>query len=721
MSSAFIQRIIDDVRDHDPVTVAEHLAALARGERIEVDDATLRLAWLVLVREPTAFTTVLVTNTLALALLQTGDVPWEEYLADRSIFDAGPGYVRGETYHAPQLVYAANFHEGIEEVGGPSLAALVHMTLHFALGRGDGTPPEHASPEVIGWILGDFPRATAVQCLRAGRLLSALGRDEEAIDLLEHGVALDGASWEIEEQLGNLRLDRGEREKARVLFERALHRDGCPRTNLLNNLGRAHAELGNSDEALLRLNEALELDPDLTSALLIRSHVLSAQLSRPADAAADLDRVVELAPDAAQPHYLRGNNRAALKDFDGAVADYDRAIELAPDHQYALANRGKLHQERGEQDKALADFTRSIEAQPTAQALSGRAHALAQQGDVKGAIANLSWALSLQPSIELYAQRARLFAQAGPRWRAVSDYVSVVRRSGQRDEWVNQALEALPLHEYAGPIEYPFPENLEVMIQQASTLETSEPNRARGLYERALELDPGHVDALYNLGSFHLAEGSTDLALALLSRAIEVNPGDTQAHLNRGTALFAEGVSSGQESLFSQASEAFRTAIDLSPQYPAGYLKLGTMEAMTSRKWNGLVLLMIAATLQGPDHPLHEHSVAQVQTLLNDPELLPEDAPEYVGTLLRGQLRARNLTVVLTVGEQLLHTLPEHPTILAHVGVAFWLAEHDDEAWAYLGRARAADAPLTDRALDECIAEWPTAIQQAFAAFQAST
>lgn len=59
--------------------------------------------------------------------------------------------------------------------------------------------------------------------------------------------------------------------------------------------------------------------------------------------------------------------------------------------------------------------------------------------------------------------------------------------------------EALAEHRYGGPLEHPFPMNLEAIVREGSSYEVSDPDRARACYERVLELDPGHPDALYNL------------------------------------------------------------------------------------------------------------------------------------------------------------------------------------------------------------------------------
>ncbi|HKJ91540.1 MAG TPA: tetratricopeptide repeat protein [Longimicrobiales bacterium] len=73
--------------------------------------------------------------------------------------------------------------------------------------------------------------------------------------------------------------------------------------------------------------------------------------------------------------------------------------------------------------------------------------------------------------------------------------------------------------------------------EQALELEAVAPDEARAAYERALALDPSHVDAHVNLGRLLHEEGRPDDAEAEYRRALALNAAYSTAAFNLGTAL----------------------------------------------------------------------------------------------------------------------------------------------------------------------------------------
>ena len=71
--------------------------------------------------------------------------------------------------------------------------------------------------------------------------------------------------------------------------------------------------------------------------------------------------------------------------------------------------------------------------------------------------------------------------------------------------------------------------------------QAGELGRARGLYERIIEQDPGHADALHFLGMACFQQGDADRAAALIRRAIERKPQVAPYHDNLGAVLEFQG------------------------------------------------------------------------------------------------------------------------------------------------------------------------------------
>jgi predicted O-linked N-acetylglucosamine transferase (SPINDLY family) len=108
----------------------------------------------------------------------------------------------------------------------------------------------------------------------------------------------------------------------------------------------------------------------------------------------------------------------------------------------------------------------------------------------------------------------------------------------------------------------------ELFDRAARCCQTGDIAEARNLYERILQAEPEHVEALYNLGVACTDKGDTHAAIAAYRRATTVNPGFALAWYNLGLAL------SGQRSYF-EAVEAFRSAIAIKPDYAEAHCNLG--------------------------------------------------------------------------------------------------------------------------------------------------
>jgi tetratricopeptide (TPR) repeat protein len=92
-------------------------------------------------------------------------------------------------------------------------------------------------------------------------------------------------------------------------------------------------------------------------------------------------------------------------------------------------------------------------------------------------------------------------------------------------------------------------------------LEGHAPDQARRAYERVLELEPGHADALVNLGRLFYEEGATEAAIVHYRRALEAAGGDHPvAGFNLGLALEDEG-------RLRAAADAYRVAMAADPTF----------------------------------------------------------------------------------------------------------------------------------------------------------
>jgi tetratricopeptide (TPR) repeat protein len=116
-------------------------------------------------------------------------------------------------------------------------------------------------------------------------------------------------------------------------------------------------------------------------------------------------------------------------------------------------------------------------------------------------------------------------------------------------------------------------ENADVLNNLGSALaEKSSPEEAAKRFRRALELDPGHVDANVNLGNLLLAIGRFEEAASHFARALERAPDHLAARTNLGAALATLG-------RFEEARGHLERAVALAPENVELLLTLARVQA----------------------------------------------------------------------------------------------------------------------------------------------
>ena len=102
--------------------------------------------------------------------------------------------------------------------------------------------------------------------------------------------------------------------------------------------------------------------------------------------------------DLAELHRLRGWERRAKNDTDGAMSDYSQAIQIDPQNAEAYTNRGTLLHSRNELDLAIKDFNEAIRLNPKySMAFWSWGNAYRSKGDIDHARKDYTEALALNP------------------------------------------------------------------------------------------------------------------------------------------------------------------------------------------------------------------------------------------------------------------------------------------------------------------------------------
>jgi len=135
----------------------------------------------------------------------------------------------------------------------------------------------------------------------------------------------------IENQLGDIKLDREEYEKALSHFQRALEIDPGY-VNAWRNIGNANEMLGNKEEAIASFRRAIELEPNTISGYIELSGVYAKAHDLP-KARAVLEEGIKANPDTTQLHLLLAASYVEENDFERAGEIMDEAEKIDPNDE----------------------------------------------------------------------------------------------------------------------------------------------------------------------------------------------------------------------------------------------------------------------------------------------------------------------------------------------------------------------------------------------------
>ncbi|UBF28391.1 serine protease [Kovacikia minuta CCNUW1] len=166
------------------------------------------------------------------------------------------------------------------------------------------------------------------------------------------------------------------------------------------NQGNQLYRVGRLQDALLALNQAVQLKPDFYPAWYERGNVLFA-MKQPYEALASYDRVVQLKPDFYDVWRDRGVLLVTLNDYMAALWSFDRATQIKPDDYVLWYMRGNLlNRNLQNYSEAIASYNRSLRINPNfADALTGRGKALYEQRRYGEALTDLNRALQIAPNL----------------------------------------------------------------------------------------------------------------------------------------------------------------------------------------------------------------------------------------------------------------------------------------------------------------------------------
>ncbi len=256
----------------------------------------------------------------------------------------------------------------------------------------------------------------------------------------------------------------GQVDQARRIYKQILAvQPASP--DLLNLLGAAECQLGNTEEGARLLARSVKLAPGQSGAHHNLGNALN-DLGRFQAALESFDRAVALRADHAEAWFSRGNALRGLVRSADAIASYERALALEPGYGDAWLNRGHLLLEAKRLSEAAESYARALALESgLAEAWSGQGNVLTLLGRFDEALQSYDRAVAVDPA---YAE-------------AWSNRGTALRRLDRLDDAVAS-------------------------------------------YDRALQRLPDYAEALYGKGLTLEAQGRLEDAVAAYDRAVALKP-----------------------------------------------------------------------------------------------------------------------------------------------------------------------------------------------------
>ena len=351
--------------------------------------------------------------------------------------------------------------------------------------------------------------------------LSEAGRLDEALAAARIGVERRPLSADAYVNLGSVLVSLEGFDEADSILRTALELD--PRDPAAHqNLGEALRRRGRHGEAIEMYRAALEADPDLAPAHGGLGLSLF-ESGRHDEALAALERALALDPDAPSAGEIAMAAGRAARDagrLDVAAAHFRRAAALEPESPAPLMQLSNLLADGGRPAEAEQYLRRARDARPEDPA------ALHVIGE------GLRTAGRRDEAIASYREALRIDADFVPAHVGIG----AALLDGER---YDEALEAL---------ERSFSPNTDAATAAAAhylagrtLLGLGRDGEAATHFQRAIERDPDHAEAIDHLALWRFGRREYEQALALYRAHADLAPDDPTVHANTGVTLYFLG------------------------------------------------------------------------------------------------------------------------------------------------------------------------------------
>ncbi|MBC2714666.1 MAG: tetratricopeptide repeat protein [Desulfobacteraceae bacterium] len=300
-----------------------------------------------------------------------------------------------------------------------------------------------------------------------------------------------------------------------------------------SGLGKAYAENGNLEAAVIRFKQALDIDPGDISVKNNLGYALFQQGNYQEAEAVHRD-ALKIAPNHPTTLFRLGSTLKAQGKTRQAVEYLKKVVQLYPNDVIAHYNLGLIYYDTGKLEDAGLSFERVIDLQPSHAQAHKMLDLVSGQSQDNGVIGKYYDALKQNPhNADAHVQIGNIFKANGNLKQAEEHYLKAIAFApGLSEAHYNLGL---------------------VSINQGKH------DAAEKHLTAVLKIDPDHVNALINLGMIQAMNHRLDEAETQFKTALKLYPDNTIAHNNLGV-LYAN------QKRVKEAIVHFKKVLEINPE-----------------------------------------------------------------------------------------------------------------------------------------------------------
>ena len=303
-------------------------------------------------------------------------------------------------------------------------------------------------------------------------------------------------------------------------------------------LGDYYLKIGNTDMALAKWQEALEMDEKSEPARLSLARFYRSR-KRYDQATQEYERLINLKPKGIAKIYLEfGNMYLEMNELDKAEVAFTNARQSDSKLAMAYYKLGQVYAKKGLRDKAIDSYQRGRRHDPNnAEVAYELAVIFLETNDIKYALLSLERGLTAETSDNQLSKD--LISRIERNINSAAEFISDLADSKYTDNFhlhyflgkfylkqdnKDRAIKHLKVAADVSP------SNPDVHYQLGLLQEETDPETARESYQKAVNLGSSEADLLFKMAQTYLEEGNETKFIETAKRALDMESNRADVH-----------------------------------------------------------------------------------------------------------------------------------------------------------------------------------------------